>query len=202
MDSVLEHIVSFPTVVYTVPLTVCLIFWIVGIIGLFDPDFLDVDIDADTGFPGLLATFGLAGVPITLSLSLLFFFAWALCLSGVTWLLPLLPIGFILQLAGIAVLLLSFVLAVIITGKITRPLSRLFVTHEARSNRSLLGQSCVVTSQTVSEDFGQARVEDGGASLVISVRSDGEDMLKHGDKALIYDYEAEQNVYYISKLDQ
>ncbi len=201
MDTLLNNIISFPTVIYSIPLAVCLIFWLVGIIGVFDPDFLDIDIDADAGFAGLLATFGLAGVPITLSMSLLFFYAWSLSLSSATWLLPILPAGIFYYAISSVVVLLSFILAVLITGKITRPLSRLFVTHEARSNRSLTGQYCVITSLTVNEHFGQAKVDDGGAGLIISVRSEQGNTLTKGDKALIYEYDPQQNLYYISKLD-
>ena len=43
MENVLNLISSFPTVIYTVPLVVCLVFWLFGMLGLFDVDFLDID---------------------------------------------------------------------------------------------------------------------------------------------------------------
>lgn len=199
METVMTLTSGFPTVVYSIPLGICLLFWLFGLLGVFH--FLDVDIEGDAGFAGLLATFGLAGVPITLSFSLLFLFAWALTLCSAAWLLPWLPEGLIFNLAGAAVLILSFMLAVYITGKITRPLSKLFVTHEARSNRSLLTRVCRITSMRVDESFGQAQVEDGGAGLIISVRATTPNDLKRGDSALIYEYDPDKNLYFISKLD-
>jgi len=207
METVLTLISSFPTIVYTIPLGVCLIFWLFSLLGLFDfmeMDFdTDTDIDADAGggFAGLLATFGLAGVPITLSFSLLFLFAWALTLCSDAWLLPWLPQGLVHDIAGMGVLIVSFVFAVYVTGKITRPLSKLFVTHEARSNRSLLAKSCQITSMTVNEKRGQAKVEDGGAGLIISVRAATPNDFKRGDTALIYEYDPDKNLYFISKLN-
>lgn len=199
METVLTLISSFPTVVYTIPLGVCLLFWLFSLLGTFD--FLDLDVDSEAGFAGLLATFGLAGVPITLSFSLLFLFAWTFTLCIDAWLLPWLPQGVIHDIAGMGVLMVNFVLAVYITGKITRPLSKLFVTHEARSNQSLLAKVCQITSMSVSDRFGQAKVEDGGAGLIISVRASTPNDFKKGDTALIYEYDPDKNLYYISKLD-
>ena len=137
MVALLDTIIIFPVVVYTIPLGICLVFWLFSLLGVFDLDVLDVDIDTDADVPGLLATFGFAGVPITLSLSILFFFAWTLTLFASTWILPLLNISeSVLFIAGAGILIVSFIIAVLITGKITRPLSKLFVTHEAKSNYS------------------------------------------------------------------
>lgn len=203
MAMLLDTISVFPVVIYTVPLGICLVFWLFSLLGLFDLDFLDLDLDADVGVAGLLATFGLAGVPITLSLSILFFFAWSLSLFATIWLLPLFDIAgqFILLIAGAVVLILSFIIAVFFTGKITRPLSKLFVTHEAQSNYSLVSKTCVVSSLKVTESFGQAKLDDGGAGLILSVRADMPNLLKKGDKALIYEYDNQKNIYFILKQD-
>ncbi len=202
METVFNHVISFPTVIFSVPLTICLIFWFISLLGLTDIEVVELDLDAEggEGLAGLLATFGLTGVPITLSTSLLFFFAWGLCLMGATWLLPLIPGQWIMIGVGLALILLSFTLAVFITGRITRPLSRVFVVHEARSNNSLPGQQCTITSMKVTADFGQAKVEDGGAGLIISVRCETGDTFNKGDQALIYQYDSDKNIYHIAKL--
>lgn len=199
METVLTLISTFPTVVFSIPLGVCLLFWLFSLLGSFD--FLDFDVDSEVGFAGILATFGLAGVPITLSFSLLFLFAWTVTLCSTAWLLPLLPEGLVQDLSAIGFLLVSFVLAVYLTGKVTRPLSKLFVTHEARSNSSLLAKYCQITSMSVNEKRGQAKVEDGGAGLIISVRAQTPNDFKRGDSALIYEYNPDKNLYFISKLD-
>lgn len=203
MSELLDTIIIFPVVVYTIPLGICLVFWLFSLLGVFDLEILDIDIDADADVPGLLATFGFAGVPITLSLSILFFFAWTLSLVTTTWILPLLnTVGQILIfIAGFVVLIVSFVIAVFITGKITKPLSKLFVIHEAQSNYSLISKNCVINSMEVSESFGQAKIEDGGAGLIISVRADTPNTLKKGDIALIYEYDNEKNIYFVLKQD-
>lgn len=201
MVALFDTIIIFPVVVYTIPLGVCLFFWLFSLIGVFDLDVFDVDIDTDADVPGLLATFGFAGVPITLSLSILFFFAWTLSLFATTWLIPSLNIAgeLVLFIAGFGVLIVSFIVAVLLTGKITRPLSKLFVTHEAKSNYSLVSKTCIISSLKVNETFGQAKMEDGGAGLIIAVRADTPNLLKKGDEALIYEYDHEKNIYFILK---
>ncbi len=205
MSALLDTIIVFPVVIYTVPLGICLVFWLFSLLGLFDLDVLDIDIDvdADADVPGLLATFGFAGVPITLSLSILFFFAWTISLAATTWVVPLLNLAgqILLFVAGFVVLIASFVISVFLTGKITRPLSKLFVTHEAKSNYSLVSKTCVISSMKVTESFGQAKMEDGGAGLIISVRADTPNTLKKGDVALIYEYDSEKNIYHVLKQD-
>lgn len=201
METLIPLISSFPTVIYTVPLIICLILWFFSLLGIFDFDAFDADIDADAGLSGLLATFGLAGVPITLSSSLLFLFAWASSLFSSAWLLPLIRNYQLWLTASIFVVLCSFILAVFITGKITKPLSKIFIVHEARSNRSLVSKTCVITSMRVDQNFGQAKVEDGGAGLIISVRSEQPNQLTKGDHALIYEYDAGKNIYFIIEQD-
>jgi hypothetical protein len=114
------------------------------------------------------------------------------------WLQPLLPEGIISVGVNSIVLCISFMLSVFLTGRIVQPLSSLFVTHEACSKQSLIAQSCEITSMTVDEQFGQAKLEDGGAGLIISVRAKQPNALTKGHKAMIYDYDAEKNVYFIS----
>ncbi len=197
MATLLSLMSSFPTVIYTVPLIICLILWLFSLLGVFDFDAVDMDVDAEGGLSGLLATFGLAGVPITLSSSLLFLFSWASSLFSSAWLLPLIADHGLRVITAFAVVLLSFIVAVFLTGKITKPLSKLFIVHEARSNRSLVSKSCIITSLRVDENFGQAKVEDGGAGLIISVRSEQANQLKKGDHALIYEYDPQNNIYFI-----
>lgn len=202
MDLMLDIISRFPTAVYTVPLAVCLIFWLLTLLGIFDMDVFDIDMEGATdglsGLTGLLTTFGLSGVPLTLSLSILFFIAWVSCLVSGVWLQPMLPEGNISLLVNSAILCITFILSVFLTGRIVKPLSPLFVTHEAPSNQSLVAQTCEITSMTVDEHFGQAKLEDGGAGLIISVRALETNTLTKGHKAMIYDYDAEKNIYFIS----
>ncbi len=205
MEAVIDHVIRFPTVIYSVPLGVCLFLWLFSLLGLFDFELvgMDLDVDADSGadLSGLLSTFGLSGVPLTLGLSLLFFFAWSLSLVGVTWLLPYFDNELYLLSSKIALLVLSFIISVFITGRITRLLSRVFVVHEAESNHALPGRHCIVNSLSVTDQFGQAKVDDGGAGLIISVRCQKGEAFNKGEEAVIYQYDAEKNIYHIAKLN-
>ena len=66
--------------------------------------------------------------------------------------------------------------------------------------KGFVGTVCRVQTGRVSEGFGQATVEDGGAGLVIPVRIDAGE-LKRGDQALIVDYDAEREAYIIEAYD-
>ena len=205
MENVLNLISSFPTVIYTVPLVMCLVFWLFGMLGLFDVDFLDIDVDidadVDAGPAGALAALGLTGVPLIFSVSLLFLFSWAISLFSSAWLLPLVTHHIIWMIAAVVVVIFSFMIAIFFTGKITKPMSKIFVTHEARSNQSLVSKTCQITTLKVDQDFGQAKVEDGGAGFIISVRAEQPNDLTKGNHALIYEYDPQKNLYHIVKQD-
>ena len=195
MTEFLDAILAFPTVLFTILLGVVTAYWLFVMLGALDVDLLgDVDggevIDADgdgspDGFAGVIHSLGLAGVPLTLVLSLLVLAAWVLCLISMQILdSRSAAIG-----AGAA--LVSFGLAIPLTALAVRPMRRFFVSHPALENRSLVGKMCRVTTLSVNERYGQAEIEDGGAGLLIQVRYNGPGRLARGDQALIFDYKDE-----------
>ena len=195
MTEFLDAILAFPTVLFTILLGVVTAYWLFVMLGALDVDLLgDVDggevIDADgdgspDGFAGVIHSLGLAGVPLTLVLSLLVLAAWVLCLISMQILdSRSAAIG-----AGVA--LVSFALAIPLTALAVRPMRRFFVSHPALENRSLVGKVCRVTTLSVNERYGQAEIEDGGAGLLIQVRYNGPGRLARGDQALIFDYKEE-----------
>ena len=195
MTEFLDAILAFPTVLFTILLGVVTAYWLFVMLGALDVDLLgDVDggevIDADgdgspDGFAGVIHSLGLAGVPLTLVLSLLVLAAWVLCLISMQILdSRSAAIG-----AGVA--LVSFGLAIPLTALAVRPMRRFFVSHPAVENRSLVGKMCRVTTLSVNERYGQAEIEDGGAGLLIQVRYNGPGRLARGDQALIFDYKEE-----------
>jgi hypothetical protein len=219
----LEVILSYPTIVYTILLGVGLVYWSLAIIGLVDfehggPD-LDVDADADldvapepevavtdmdVGEPlkvsvlaSYLVALGLGGVPFSVVVSLLTLFAWVISSLGAIWALALFPAGLLRYVAGSGVLVGALALAIPAAAICVRPLRRLFVTHNAVSNASLVGQECVVITGSVDETFGRAEVLARGAGYHIHVVAATPNQLKRGDTALILDYDAAAGIYRI-----
>jgi hypothetical protein len=199
MGSFGEAAFGYPTAIYTALLAVVLGYWVLALIGLvdfehsgFDVD-LDVQADSDAGEISTLATYvvamGLNGVPFSVVVSLIVLAAWTLSCMAAMWLLPLVPTTALNLVVGTAVLLLSLALSIIITARLIRPMRGLFVTHAAMSNASLVGQSCVVLTQSVDEKVGRAEVRQRGAGINIRVWAHVPNTLSKGSTARIADYD-------------
>ncbi len=59
----------------------------------------------------------------------------------------------------------------------------------------MLGQTAVVRTSRVDNDFGEAVLEDGGAGLILKVRSAGEDRFTKGDRVVIFEKMGDDTVY-------
>lgn len=154
------------------------------------------------GIAGLLHALGLGGVPVTVMLSLLLVTAWVFSIGG-TELLGALGLGSppdVLDWKGTLVGLASLGLAVPVTRLLIRPLRRFFRTIAAPQHRDLLGKICTITTLRVDERYGQAEIEDGGAGLLVQVRSSDPGRLHRGDRAVIFDYRDE--VFHVAPMDE
>ena len=209
---------SFPTAVFSVPLVVVLLYWITVILGAADLDVLDgafdidggfdadvdadLDADADGSGSSILAFLGLTGVPLTVSLSLLIFFGWFLTYTGVEYF-GQLELGFFSgTVLATAILIVATALSFVLTAAAATRLRPAFIIQGAMGRQELVNKVCTVTTQRVDPSFGQAEVFDNdGASLVIQVRNDAGAAFKRGQKALIYRYQRDKEIFWISPLD-
>lgn len=214
MDAFLHIALSFPPVIFSVLLVLVVIYWFFVILGVLDLDLfdfdldLDLDIDADMAVDGALegsstalsaifSALSIGRVPLTISLSLLTLFGWILSFSTTYWLTGAseLEPGFLPYLALFFGTLIGATAAAAIA---VRPLRGLFETTTRRGQETLVGKVCVVTTGQVSDSFGQATLEDGGAGLNLSIRCDTEDNgIKRGDKVLIIGYDNEHSYYLV-----
>ena len=119
---------------------------------------------------------------------------------GVTYLGPALGAVMPAVAAETAVLVLSLLLSLPLASWATKPLEPIFRHRGGARRKDFVGTVCRVQTGKVSEGFGQATVEDGGAGLVIPVRIDAGE-LRRGDRALIVDYDAEREAYIIEAYD-
>ena len=99
------------------------------------------------------------------------------------------------------VLLIAPVLALPFTSIAVRPLARIFVTPSAAKHESLVGKVCTVRTGTVTDRFGEALLEDGGAGLVVRVRVDTGETLKRGDQVVIVGYDGERQEFTVAPMD-
>ena len=167
------------------------------------PQFAEIDAldsdgggDADAGgLSGFLGTLGLRGAPATVALSVLIAVAWFLSFSGSTLLRQHDLAGFV---ADAGVLVGALVLAWLATRILLRPLRRLFRADPAASRSDFIGQMCVIRTGRVDEKFGQAEVTaSDGSSALVQVRQTGEHKLSAGSNALIYDYDADGEYFFV-----
>ncbi|MCY1023681.1 hypothetical protein [Pyxidicoccus sp. MSG2] len=150
---------------------------------------------------GILAALGFAGIPLTVSVSLVGFISWTLSLLSAgpvhAALGPALPSWLISGALGLA----CFVAALVLSGLAVRPLRPVFVAKRAPGRQELMGRVCNISSGSVTERFGHATFEDGGAGLILNVVCAKANVLKRGDPALILGYDTERHVYEVEPVD-
>lgn len=209
MDPFYQNISSFPTVFFTFFLLLTLLYWLVAVLGFveidaldFDiPDAADLDVNSDGGLTnpdvlaGLMLKLGLVGVPVTIILSLMALFGWLISYYTVHFLFPIIPGGFLQFLVGIPILIFSLYLSAIITAQLIKPLRPLFKAAQQETVKNIVGQVAVVRTSRVDQAFGEAVMEDGGAGLILKVRSTGVDTFKKGDRVVILEHIPESGYY-------
>jgi len=206
MDPFYQNIASFPTAAFTFVLAICVLYWLFAVLGVVDLDILDIDgldADFDTGseasvanvLAGVMLKFGLNGVPVTIIVSFLSLFGWLLSYYCVHYLSPYIPQGLFHILFGLMVLIGAFWVAVMITAMIVKLLRPFFQKMEQQTIKRVLGQTAVVRTSKVNNSFGEAFLNDGGAGLILKVRSSDDKVFAKGDKVVLLEYLETDNVY-------
>jgi hypothetical protein len=197
---------GFPTVAFTLPLIVVAVYWVVVGVGLIDPDGSgDAGLDSvDDGglvdYQAILghSALGLDGVPVPVSVTAVTCFAWLACLSGTVLVDAVhLPSG--VRLAAAVLLLPVALVAGLLGARVAvAPLRRLLAGSRPPSRADFVGRACVVRTGTVGPTFGQAEATAAdGSSAVIQVRMPGVAYGASGWTALIYQYDADDDCFWI-----
>lgn len=190
VNEFLQTALTFPTVVYSVLLCVSAAYWLLAATGLADGDG-PFGGDGDAGdAAGMLAKLGLGGVPAMVVATVFSFAAWLGTYFAQLLVLRELPVG-VRVLAGVATMLAMVIPAAAATSLALRPLARTMA--RLRPDVPLLGRAGVLITPTLTAEYGQASVDDGGAGLVLQVRS--EDPLQRGDRIVLIEYLEGQNAY-------
>lgn len=204
MDQLLDVASQFPTVIYSTLLGIVVVYWIIGLFGLIDLDLggdVDTEVDSDIsvgGLTGLMLTFGLTGVPFTLVISIIILICWLLSFYLQFYLLTWLPNGWLYYLIGAISDFIVFLISLPISAIVIRPLKGLFKSVETVTSHHLVGQDATVATETVSETFGQARLFNDGAEIILDVRCSPDHLLKKGDNVLVIEYLHESHTYIIA----
>ena len=150
---------------------------------------------------GILSALGFAGIPLTVSVSLVAFISWFLSVVSAqpahATLGPVLPSWLISDVLG----LLCFMVGTGAASFAVRPLRPVFVAKKAPGRDSLMGRTCIISSGDVTNRFGHATFEDGEAGFILNVVCAKANGLKRGDPALILGYDPEKGVYEVEPVD-
>lgn len=210
LDPFYQNIASFPTAVFTFFLLVCLLYWLAAVLGVVDIDFLDFDLpgsDADLSLnqasdlstpnvlAGLLMRFGLQGVPVTIILTLIALVGWLVCYYLVHFLSAIVPEGLLRYVVGVPIFAVALYIATLTTAVLIKPLRPLFIKAQQGTVKQLLGQKAKVRTSKVTNTFGEAVLDDGGAGLILKVRTVGDQAFKLGDVVVLLEYREEDNTY-------
>jgi len=205
MEQLLSVAGQFPTAIYSTLLGIVVIYWLVGMLGIIDLDLTpeaDIEADLDTdlssgvgGLAGLLLTFGLSSVPFTLVLSIIILVAWLISIYLQIYVFPLLDGGWLSYLLGTLSTVVIFFISLPITGFLIRPLKGMFDSVETTSSNNLVGRDATIATGKVTPSFGQAKVLNEGAEILLDVRCDLEHSLSMGDKVLLIEYSKDSHSY-------
>jgi hypothetical protein len=184
MDRFVDAALSFPAVIFTPLLVVVVGYWIVVIAGGADPE------DDGAGFLGFL---GLGGVPATVVLSLFVAVAWFAALAA----------GALFGAFPAALLLAGAVVVALVLTRLAVLLLHRFLPAGAEPSRAdFVGLTCVVRTGRVTATFGQAEVHaPDGSSAIVQVRQAGDDDLRAGTVALLYDVDPDGDFFWIVPAD-
>ncbi|MFL6052011.1 MAG: hypothetical protein ACJ72W_03690 [Actinoallomurus sp.] len=182
MAEFIHAALAFPAVVLGALLAVVLAYWLLVVLGLLDAAATMVPAVAVSLFAALAWFAGLACTVLLRRDDL----------TG--------PVPAIGVLAG------ALVASFLVTRLLMRPLRYMIPEEILPSRRDFVGRMCVIRTSRVDLTFGQAeaRAADGSAA-VIQVRrhgnQPGEEILKAGSTALIFDYDADGEFFWVMPYD-
>lgn len=200
MDTFLQIILTFPTIFFTFFLVLSAVYWLLTVLGFVGIEALDMDLDGDSVaslnvFSSLLFRLGLNGVPLTIVISLIALLGWVFCFLIVYFVYPWIRVPWLQLVTGIPVVVGVLYVSAIITAAIIKPLRPIFLASNQQVQKQILGQVAVVRTGEANRSFGEAYLEDGGAGLIIKVRAYKDEVFKRGDRVVLLEYVAGENLY-------
>lgn len=202
----------YPTIIFTGLVMFVTLYWVVSLLGMADMDSVDLggsggDADVSTlsstgFFTGLMLKFGLYGVPLIIILSLISLIGWLLSYLYTSFLHQYLDSGVLYYLFGTGALIFVLVVSMWLTGIIISPIRKNIAKIPKRNSSNNVGKIAVVRTLSVTDKHGEAELSDGGAGLILKIRSDTNDgLLKQGDRVMLIEYLDEANTYRVAVVE-
>ncbi|RIQ19486.1 hypothetical protein [Jiangella rhizosphaerae] len=183
LNDLFDAAMTFPVVPFTFLTVAVLVYWLLVMVG---------------GTPPVAGD----GVPLNVIWSVFIVLAWLATLAG-TLLhsrdVAVHPPGAV---ASVVIAVLALAAAALGTALLAGPIRRALRPGRPADPTGLVGSICVVRTGEVGPDTGQAEVTGpDGAPVVIEVRHDGIEELRPGSTAMIDDYDAEHQVFWVTAFD-
>ena len=208
----ITNISLYPTIVFTGLVMFVTLYWVVSLLGLADMDSVDLgdaggdadisDLSSTGFFTGLMLKFGLYGVPLIIILSLISLIGWLLSYLYTSFLHQNVDSGILYYVFGTGALVFVLVISMWLTGLIISPIRKNIAKIPKRNASSNIGKIAVVRTLSVTDKHGEAVLNDGGAGLILKIRSDMSDnQLKQGDKVVLVAYLDDANTYRVTPVE-
>lgn len=204
MNEFLQFCFSWPTVIPSVLMSVVLAYWLLMILGAFDLEFLDfdLDVDADPGADVTVVDWGMLGlkwlnigdVPLMFWLTAFAFPAWI----SATFFNRGLVDPNTMEIAR--ALARDTFIGLFAAKLLTQPIKGKLKHVEPNPAAGLIGEIVTITSSEVTTEFGQAQYHTGnGAPLNLNVRT-LEGVVAKAESARIVDYSPESHLYFVQSV--
>lgn len=202
----------YPTIVFTGLVMFVTLYWVVSLLGMADMDSVDVgesgsdaavsDLSSTGFFTGLMLKFGLYGVPLVIILSLISLIGWLLSYLYTSFLHQNFDSGVLYYVFGTGALIFVLVVSMWLTGMIISPIRKNIARIPKRNSANNVGKIAIVRTLSVTDKHGEAELNDGGAGLILKVRSDNStSLLKKGDRVMLVAYLEEKNTYRVAPVE-
>ncbi|WP_201569381.1 hypothetical protein [Psychrobacter sp. JCM 18900] len=202
----------YPTIVFTGLVMFVTLYWVVSLLGMADMDSVDAvetgsdaavsDLSSTGFFTGLMLKFGLYGVPLVIILSLISLIGWLLSYLYTSFLHQNFDSGVLYYVFGTGALIFVLVVSMWLTGIIISPIRKNIARIPKRNSANNVGKIAIVRTLSVTDKHGEAELNDGGAGLILKVRSDNStSLLKKGDRVMLIAYLEEKNTYEVARVE-
>ena len=201
----------YPTFIFTGLVMFVTLYWVVSLLGMADMDTVELgesggdtnitDLPSTGFFTGLMLKFGLYGVPLIIILSLISLIGWLLSYLYTSYLHQNFDSGVLYYVFGTGALIFVLVVSMWLTGIIISPIRKNIARIPQRNSANNVGKIAIVRTLSVTDKHGEAELNDGGAGLILKIRSDNNDgLLKKGDRVMLVEYIHESNSYRVASI--
>ncbi|MGE0491634.1 MAG: hypothetical protein AB7S38_20650 [Vulcanimicrobiota bacterium] len=208
-NDLIRIVFTLPTVLFTLGLAVCSLYWLLILLGLIDPEAdvgagklgLDPGL-AEAGYGGGAGGFreqrqqawlGVSGVPPILLLTFVMGSGWLFSALGMDYISShFAPVVWPARLGvGLAALAGGLLLSLLVV----RPLAPLFRTAQTVDRERLVNRECTIITGKVSESFGRGHLRHDGQDYEFDIRCYEENSLRRHDRTKLLSYDANTEVF-------